>query len=63
MIQKAAAVYLYSFNYMCFVMKIQCVFGGVPTDLWSFNKTYGDQNALPCHPTIYLLYFTLAHIG
>ena len=61
--QKTAAVYLNSFNYLFFVMKIQCVFCGEPTDLWSITKTYGDQKALPRQPTMYLLLFTLLDIG
>ena len=63
MMQKTAAVYLNSFNYMFFVMKIQCVFCGVPTDLWSITKMYGDQNALPRQLTVYLLLFTMLDIG
>ena len=60
MIQKAAAVYLYGLNYLFFMMKIQCVFCGAPTDLRSINKRYRGQKALPRHPTIYLVHFKLA---
>jgi len=63
LLQQTAAVYLYSFNYLFFVMNMQCAFCGVPTDLWNITKRYVNQKALPRHPAIYLLHFTLADIG
>jgi hypothetical protein len=62
MIQRAVVVYLYSFNCLYYMMKMRCVFGVKRTELWGITKMYGDQKALPRHPTIYLLHCTLADI-
>jgi hypothetical protein len=56
-IEQTAAVYVYSFNYLFFVMKMQCVFYGVPTELWSITINYGEQKHY--HTTKPYIWYTL----